>query len=380
MTKNQPRRFGFKRWIVLGLMVLGGWLAFGVGGIFKPVSPAVVLPPEPIWPGLKLLPDIPALGIKDVWFSNTILSVLIADVILIIAALGARSFAASGKLVPQGFYNFFEWIVEIFWNMTESAAGKWAKAMFPVVATIFLLVFTANMVKLLPGFESIGWMKEAHAHGYAPAPFLPGFMRAIDGSHPLEVEHAAEDTHTEGEAPAAEAGHGEAATEEFCSHVCEVVPFLRATATDLNFTFALAVVSFVMIQYFGIRALGLSYFGKFINLRTIISKPLFGFIDFGVGLLELVSEFAKILSFGFRLFGNIFAGALLLAILGSLTAVAVPSMLYGLELFVGIIQAYVFAMLTLTFMSQAVVSHHGDEHGDEHGEAHSAGEAPAAAH
>ena len=374
MTKQQPRRIGFKRWIVLGLMVLGGYLAFGVGGIFKPVSPAVVLPPEPIWPGARILPDIPGL-FKDVWFSNTILSVLIADVLLILAAFGARSFAASGKLVPQGFYNFFEWIVEIFWNMTESAAGKWAKAMFPVVATIFLLVFTANMVKLLPGFESIGWMKEAHAKGYASAPFLPGFMRAIDGSQPLEAEHVA----TEGEATAEES-HGEAASEEICSHVCEVVPFLRATATDLNFTFALAVVSFVMIQYFGLRALGPSYFGKFINLRTIISKPLFGFIDFGVGLLELVSEFAKILSFGFRLFGNIFAGALLLAILGSLTAVAVPSMLYGLELFVGIIQAYVFAMLTLTFMSQAVVSHHGDEHGEEHAEAHGDEHSTEAAH
>jgi F-type H+-transporting ATPase subunit a len=137
-----------------------------------------------------------------------------------------------------------------------------------------------------------------------------------------------------------------------------------------------------MIQYFGIRALGMSYFGKFFNLRTIISKPLFGFIDFGVGLLELVSEFAKILSFGFRLFGNIFAGALLLAILGSLTAVAVPSMLYGLEFFVGIIQAYVFSMLTLTFMSQAVVSHHGDDHHDEgHADAHGdEAPAPAAAH
>jgi F-type H+-transporting ATPase subunit a len=96
----------------------------------------------------------------------------------------------------------------------------------------------------------------------------------------------------------------------------------------------------------------------------MISKPLFGVIDFAVGLLELISEFAKILSFGFRLFGNIFAGALLLSILGALTAVVVPSALYGLEFFVGIIQAYVFAMLTLVFMSQATVSHHGDDHAE----------------
>ncbi len=360
MTTTHPRRFGFKRWVVLGMMVLGGWLAFGVGGIFKPVSPAVVLPPEPIWPGLRLLPDIPALGLKDVWFSNTILSALIADIILIGAAVGARRFVKSGKLVPQGFYNFFEWLVEFLWNMTESAAGKWAKAMFPIMATIFLLVFTANMVKLLPGFESIGYLKEAHGtiKGYAPVELIPGFLYTIDGSHP--VEHLAE---AHGQEPAAP-HEGESEPAGALCHSCEVVPSLRATATDLNFTFALAVVAVIMIQYFGFRALGTGYLGKFFNLRTIISKPIFGFIDFGVGLLELVSEFAKILSFGFRLFGNIFAGALLLAILGALTAVAVPSMLYGLEAFVGVIQAYVFSMLALTFMSQATVGHGGDEHAE----------------
>lgn len=362
MTTTQPRRFGFKRWIVLGLMVLGGWLAFGYGSIFKPVSPAVVLPPEAIWHNLRLLPDVPGLW-KDVWFSNTILSALIADIVLIVAALGARSFVASGKLVPTGFYNFFEWLVEFLWNMTESAAGKWAKAMFPIMATIFMLVFTANMIKLVPGFESIGWLEQAHGSikGYAPVKILGGFITAIDGSHQVPVT---EDAHaTEGEAAHAAPAEGE--HEAACTS-CTVVPFLRATATDLNFTFALAVVAVVMIQYFGFRAQGMGYLGKFINTRTMISKPIFGFIDFGVGLLELVSEFAKILSFGFRLFGNIFAGALLLAILGALTAVAVPSMLYGLETFVGVIQAYVFAMLALTFMSQATVSHGGEEHGEGH--------------
>ena len=353
MTTTQPRRFGFKRWIVLGLMVLGGWLAFSVGGIFKPVSPAVVLPPEAIWHGLRLLPDVPGLW-KDVWFSNTILSALIADIVLIVLALGARNFVASGKLVPTGFYNFFEWLVEFLWNMTESAAGKWAKAMFPIMATIFMLVFTANMIKLVPGFESIGWLEQAEGSikGYAPVKILGGFITAIDGSHQVTV--------AEGETAHAAPAEGE--HEAACTS-CTVVPFLRATATDLNFTFALAVVAVVMIQYFGFRAQGMGYLGKFINTRTMISKPIFGFIDFGVGLLELVSEFAKILSFGFRLFGNIFAGALLLAILGALTAVAVPSMLYGLEAFVGVIQAYVFAMLALTFMSQATVSH--SEHAED---------------
>ena len=261
-----------------------------------------------------------------------------------------------GHLIPSGFYNAFEWLVEFLWNMTESAAGKWANkrmlglfSMFSIMATIFLLVFTADMIKLLTGFESVGWIEKAEgsAKGYEIKPLF-GDVMALDGAHPVAE------------------GTGEGYT---------VVPFLRATATDLNFTFALAVVAVVFIQIFGFSALGLNYLGKFFNTGTMISKPLFGFIDFGVGLLELVSEFAKILSFGFRLFGNIFAGALLLAILGSLTAVAVPSMLYGLEFFVGIIQAYVFSMLSLTFMSQATVSHHGDDHADAqaHGEHAAAG-------
>ena len=333
MTTTPQRRFGFKRWIVIGLIILGGYLAFGVGGIFKPTAPAVVLPGEPIWPGSPI--------------TNTLLSTFVADAVLIAIAFFV---VRGGHLIPSGFYNFFEWIVEIFWDMAESAAGKWAKRMFPVSATIFLLVFTANMIKLLPGFESIGYIEKAEGSikGYEVKPLIGDSVVTLDGSREVA------------------AGQGEGFT---------VVPFLRATATDLNFTFALAVAAVVMTQVFGFWALGVKYLGKFFNVGTMISKPLFGVIDFGVGLLELVSEFAKVLSFGFRLFGNIFAGALLLAILGALTAVIVPSALYGLEFFVGIIQAYVFSMLALTFMSQATV-HHGGDH-DEHSGGHEAEHAAA---
>jgi len=361
VTTTQQRRFGFKRWIVIGLIILGGYLAFGLGGIFKPVAPAVVLPGEPVWPGAPI--------------TNTLLSTLIADGVLILIALfSVGRFMRRGRLAPSGFYNFFEWLVEFLWNMTESAAGRWAKRVFPVMATIFLLVFTANMVKLLPGFESIGWMKEAHEKGYEQYKLFdlgPLPVYTIDGTKPVETEAEAAPAEG-GEADPAEGEHEE---EAFCTHACEVVPFLRAAATDLNFTFALAVAAVVMTQVFGFWALGAKYPIKFFNTTTMISKPLFGVIDFLVSLLELVSEFAKIISFGFRLFGNIFAGALLLAILGALTVVIVPSMLYGLEFFVGIIQAYVFSMLALTFMSQAIVSHHGDEHDAEHGHGEHAAEA-----
>jgi F-type H+-transporting ATPase subunit a len=339
-TKEQPRGFGFKRWIVLALIVLGAVLAFGVGGIFKPTSPAVVLPGEPVWPSLP-------------WLTNTLLSTLAADLLLFVMAFSAYRFVRSGKLVPSGFYNVFEFLVEFLWNATESTAGKWAKRIFPWMATIFMLVFFANIIRVIPGFETIGYVTTPHEEsiqGYAPVQLLPGFY-TIDGTHPVEAEH-----HEEGEEVAPATG--------LCTS-CTVVPFFRGAATDLNFTFALAVIAVVMIQVFGVYALGLSYFRKFINTGGMISKPFFGVIDFGVGLLEGVSQISAILSFGFRLFGNIFAGALLLSIVGALTAVVVPSMLYALEIFVGIIQAYVFAMLALVFMSQATVSHHGDDHGDE---------------
>ena len=88
---------------------------------------------------------------------------------------------------------------------------------------------------------------------------------------------------------------------------------------------------------------------------------IFGLINFAVGLLEVILEFAKILSFGFRLFGNIFAGALLLSIIGALIAVGIPPFLYLFEIFFGIIQAYVFFLLSTVFISGAMVSHHAEE-------------------
>ena len=141
-----------------------------------------------------------------------------------------------------------------------------------------------------------------------------------------------------------------------------IVPFVRVASTDLNFTASLAVISVIMTQVIGVQALGGGYFKKFWNTGTLFSKPIFGVIDFAVGLLEVVSEISKVLSFSFRLFGNIFAGSVLLFVIGSLVPVFAQSVFLMLEFFVGLIQAIVFGMLTMTFMSQATQSH---EHADE---------------
>lgn len=358
MTTEQ-KRTPWRRWFLLGLMVLGGVLALGVRGVFTPISPVVILPAEPFMPYsvTEIAPGI------SVGFTNTMASLALAIVFLLWLALGVvQPFVRQNTLVPTSkLYQLVEMLIEFYWNTTQSAAGKYAKRIFPFVMTIFLLVFSANFVKLIPIHETIGYTKVAHGTitGYdtvAVGPFLllngdakttPAMRAEAHGA-----DHSAEGDKTK--------------SKYNCTKDCEVVPMFRGAATDLNFTFALSLVTMVMVQVFGVQALGLSYFTKFINLRTIIQKPFFGLMDFVVGLLELISEFAKVLSFGLRLFGTIFAGTLLLGILGVLLPVFIPGFIFGLETFVGILQAYVFSVLALTFMSQATVSHHGDDHAEAH--------------
>lgn len=139
-----------------------------------------------------------------------------------------------------------------------------------------------------------------------------------------------------------------------------IIPLFRSVYSDVNNTIALALISFVMVEFWGLRTLGFSYLGKFFNFS--------GFIPFFVGILELLSEFIRIVSFAFRLFGNIFAGEVLILMLTFLLPFLIVDIIYGLELFVGFIQAAVFALLTLVFAVMAV-EHHDEEHGDHEGEA-----------
>jgi F-type H+-transporting ATPase subunit a len=341
-------RFGVFRWIVLALILIGVYAAFIGPSILKPVSPAVILTPEPVWPGFKIL------GVN---FTNTMLATLIADLILIWMALRVNRFVKSGNLVPSGVSNFFEAIFDFLWGSVEGATGKWAKRVMPVVATIFLLIFVANMIKLVPGFESIGYLEQPpKGDAYAPVPLFSIGGRTfytIDKSQPVDLVEEGSET------ASAEGGH------ELCK-ACVVIPFLRGSATDLNFTIALALIAVFMTQVYAVMAIGPGYFGKFFQFGRLVNGGMFGVIDFGVGFLELILEFAKILSFSFRLFGNIFAGVLLLSIIGALLPVAIPPGLYLFEVFFGIIQAYVFYLLATMFISMAVVSHHSEEPAEAH--------------
>ena len=317
-------RFGVNRWLVLLFIVLN---VVAVSA-FPPLRPHIQLPPEPISG-----PFFPVFG-QPFYLTNTLLATLVADILLLLIGFGVWRAARSGELVPKGISGAVEAFIEILYNLTESTAGKWAKTIFPFFATITLLVLVLNWMELIPGVDSIGWLDEHHI----PHPEECTFTKTIFGA-------------------TAVGGDSECAA--------GVVPFLRATATDLNFTLALALIAVVMTQAIGVRAQGIGYFTKFINTKTFFTKPIFGVIDFGVGILEMVSEFSKILSFAFRLFGNIFAGAVLLFVIGTLVPVFAQTPFLMLEFFVGAIQAVVFGLLTMTFMAQATQSHGHEEANEE---------------
>ncbi len=323
------KRFGVKRWIVLACIILGAYLQFGP---LPTIAPNVFLPGEKIGHPPINVPII------NQPLTNTLVATLLTDIVILSLGFFIYRKVSSGNLVPSGFYNAIEALFEFLWNTAVTTAGrKNAIKFIPYMATIFFMLLVANWMELIPGVDSVGVLEPAHGtfKGYEAHPIGPAYW--LDGSQELP--------HDEGDH-----GHG------LC-HSCTITPYVRAAATDLNFTLALALISVFMTQVFGIAAQKTGHITKFLNFRALVTKPVMGAMDFAVGLLELIGEFAKILSFTFRLFGNIFAGQLLLFVVGSLVSFIIPTGLYLFELFVGLIQAYVFSMLTLVFMSQATEAH-----------------------
>jgi F-type H+-transporting ATPase subunit a len=323
------KRTPWRRWIVLVLLIAG----FILGGIFVPISPEIVVAAEKITYE-PLVENF--LGLGPLYFVNTLPTLAVTLVLLIVIAFFTnRSLRKSQQtdLVPRGIGNLVESILEMLYNLTEGPAGKYAKMIFPWFATIMIYVLFANLLKLIPGFESIGVLHHVEpGEGHAKALLFGNWYTLL----PDKGEYV-------------------------------VAPFFRGISVDLNFTAALALIAVVMIQVVGVRAQGLGYFSKFFNTRRMFKTPFFGAMDFLVGLLELISEFAKILSFAFRLFGVMFAGVVLVAIAASLLGriSILPAMVLMFELFMGVIQAFVFGMLTMVFMAQATQGH-GEEHAEGH--------------
>jgi len=325
------KRTPWRRWIVLVLMIAG----FILGGIYVPVQPEITVAAE------KLIEEPIVenfLGLGPFYLVNTLPTLAVTIVLLLVIGFAAnRSLKKSQQtdLVPRGIGNVMEAILEMLYNMTEGSAGtKWAKAIFPWFATIMIYVLFANLLKLIPGFESIGVLHHAHGEGHE--------ITGLGGVWSILTATKVE-----------EGGY-------------ILAPFFRGISVDLNFTLSLALISFFSIQVMGVRAQGLGYFSKFFNTKRMFKVPFFGAMDFLVGLLEIISEFAKILSFTFRLFGNMFAGVVLVAVVASLLGKIsiLPSMIMMFELFVGVIQAFVFGMLTMVFMAMATQGHGDEEHAE----------------
>ena len=230
-------------------------------------------------------------------FGLPITNSLVLSVLTAFLLVGGGLFVAySLKVIPNRVQGAVEVVLDGILSFMAQTLGSMeqAKKFFPLIATIFLFILLNNWIGVLPGTGSIGF---------------------------FEMEH------------------GEKV----------FVPLFRSANSDLNTTFALALISMIAIQLYGIKKLGLwGYVSKFLVFTR-------GPVHFFVGLLEIVGEFAKVLSFSFRLFGNIFAGEVLLIIIIGLVPLLAPFPFLLLEFFVGFIQALVFAMLTMIFLKMAAI-------------------------
>lgn len=302
--------------------------------------------------------------------TNSLLMTWIAMAVLIVIAAIIK-FSLSSK--PKGLQNAFEYIVEYFVSLIQSVTQnrKQSYRFFPLVFTFFIFILVSNYLGLLPGVGSIGKKHEPQQTTNEESSGL----QVLQGTDSFEQVGGmltdAEERPVAIEGAEADEEHAvEGATQEET-----LTPIFRPPNADLNSTIAWALISVVMSQVFGIMALGFFGYGsKFFPIKGLFRKskksgiptPSFqGIIHLFIGILEIISEIAKIVSFSFRLFGNVFAGEVLLVVISFLVAYVAPLPFYALELFVGLIQALVFAMLSLVFFKMATVGHEEHEEEDE---------------
>ncbi len=282
--------------------------------------------------------------------SNSIFTSLIVSALMIGFFFAVNRSLNPKSKKPKGLQNLAEFIVQGFYELVQGITGNHKKTRFflPYFMAFFLFIMMNNWFGLLPGVGTIGFKETVGGTEHAVL-----LQKEIDTVSSVQAATPADDhqdvlvvedgeTHVEDAALAEE--HGEA-HEVF-------VPYLRAGTADLNTTLALSLFTMGMVQFVGIKYLGLAYFKKFLNFKNPIL--------FFVSVLETISEIAKVVSFSFRLFGNIFAGEVLLVVIGALLPLLVPMPFYGLEIFVGFIQALVFSLLSVVFYNVATVSH--DDH------------------
>ena len=373
--------------ILVGVLFVGG------------VSPVIVVAPEKIT------------TVGGIAITNTMITGWVAVALISLAAI----IAGRGiKEVPSGFSGFVEGMVAAFYGIVVQVAGEVnGRRFFPLVGTIFFTVVCYNYFGLLPMNNVIGKPEPNHGETQVvfqqagPIAYIPLKINGLeqrkikDGDHPLLPEgyDASHGAAPAGETPATPAGgHTTDLSAPSAPFVADVTssagaavvataeephevdrstdgsfsgalaPYFRSVNTDINAPLAIALFSFVFVEMWGLQSLGPGYLKKFFAFGALLKKGPMGLIDVFVGILEFVSELSRVVSFTFRLFGNIFAGEVLLLMMSFLVPFVLVDAFYGLELFVGLIQGFVFAMLTLVFAVTAVSHHDGGEH-EEHGAA-----------
>lgn len=248
---------------------------------------------------ISLAPEV-IFHIGSVPITNSILTAWVTILVLTVIALFVRSHLNLKK--PSKIQIVFEFIISFLYDMAESILGnKLAKKLFPLLANFFFFILVGSLLGLLPGVGSIGVK---------------------------EIEEGKE----------------------------ILVPLFRAPTSDVNAALAMALITMVTVQLLGVKYLGiLKYFQKFFNFS---GKSMFErVLNFMTSILEGISELSKIISFTFRLFGNIFAGEVLISVITLLVPYVVPVPFIGFEMFVSFMQAFIFFALSTVFISLAIQSH-----------------------
>lgn len=313
------RILGMPRFLFVGLLCLFV-LMFVVGFLVGPLGrnmfgdlglPAWLSLPHPEF-------QLPAETVFHIFGFPVANSIIGAWITMLVLVCLSYAITRRMKIVPGRLQSAFESLLGWLYDLCRRVAGEEnGRRFFPVVTTIFLFVAFNAWLSLIPGFGSI-------------------LVTSAEG---------------------------------------EPVHLLRGANTDINMPLALALISFIFVEYFGLKSLGLRYLGKFLNvgqfwqslgqvvkgrLRAGLGGLFTGFIHIFVGLLEALSEMVRIVSFTFRLFGNMTAGEILLLIAAFLIPWVFALPFYGLELLVGFVQALIFGGLTLVFLTLAV-AHHGED-------------------
>lgn len=327
----------------------------------------------------------PIFEIGGIGITNSMITTVVVGVILVAAVLSATSRA---KVVPGRWQAFWELMVEFLLNIVEGSVGRKAgRALFPLLATFFIYILFANWFSLLPGVGTIG----KYEGDIAVPTDKPADLNAADTIYAVtngateltdatgkkfELETGAavkilqrqganatvqpvEDTGEKVTEPIAGKPAGQVPLSQLTGAKLEriLVPFLRAPNADLNMTLAMALIAIVLVQIIAVRSHGLGGY-----LKEFFPKPYW--LDPLLTPLEIVQQFARLISLTVRLFGNVFAGEALLAII---LKIASPLLFIfiGLEMFFGLIQALVFFSLSTVYLTLAVLGLEGGGH-DEH--------------